>query len=62
MRILVTGAGGQVGASVVEALAPHDVLGVAHDALDLADREQVEQVVAEFGPDAVVNAAAMTNV
>ena len=62
VRILVTGAGGQVGARVVEALAPHDVLGVAHDALDLADREQVEQVVAEFGPDAVVNAAAMTNV
>ena len=30
--------------------------------LDLADREQVEQVVAEFAPDAVVNAAAMTNV
>ena len=62
MRILVTGAGGQVGARVVEALAAHDVLGVAHDALDLADREQVEQVVAEFGPDAVINAAAMTNV
>ena len=30
--------------------------------VDLADREQVEQVVAEFGPDAIVNAAAMTNV
>ena len=54
VRILVTGAGGQVGARVVEALAGHDVLGVAHDVLDLADREQVEQVVAEFGPDAVV--------
>ena len=62
VRILVTGAGGQVGARVVDALAAHDVLGVAHDELDLADREQVEQVVADFGPDAVVNAAAMTNV
>ena len=38
------------------------MLGAARDTLDLADREQVEQVVAEFAPDAVVNAAAMTNV
>ena len=62
MRILVTGAGGQVGARVVEALAGHDVLAAARDTLDLTEREQVEQVVAEFAPDAVVNTAAMTNV
>ena len=62
MRVLVTGAGGQVGAQVVEHLAGHDVLAAAHDVVDLADRDQVEQVVADFGPDAVVNAAALTNV
>jgi dTDP-4-dehydrorhamnose reductase len=62
MRVLVTGAGGQVGARVVEYLGAHDVLAAAHDVLDLADREQVEQVVATFGPEAVVNAAALTNV
>ena len=63
MRILVTGAAGQVGARVVEVLGErHEVLGAPRDTLDLADREQVEQVVAEFAPDAVVNAAAMTNV
>jgi dTDP-4-dehydrorhamnose reductase len=62
VRILVTGAGGQVGARVVEALAGHEVLAAARDTIDLAQREQVEQVVAEFAPDAVVNAAAMTNV
>jgi len=62
VRILVTGAAGQVGARVVEALEGHDVLAAGRDSLDLADREQVEQVVAEFAPDAVVNAAAMTNV
>ena len=49
VRILVTGAAGQVGARVVEALGGHhEVLGAARDELDLADREQVEQVVAEF--------------
>jgi dTDP-4-dehydrorhamnose reductase len=63
VRILVTGAAGQVGARVVDALDDHhEVLGAAHDVLDLAEREQVEQVVAEFAPDSVVNAAAMTNV
>jgi dTDP-4-dehydrorhamnose reductase len=64
VRILVTGAAGQVGARVVEALdhPRHAVLGAARDVLDLANREQVEQVVAEFAPDAVVNTAAMTNV
>jgi dTDP-4-dehydrorhamnose reductase len=62
VRILVTGAAGQVGARVAEALDGHVVLAAARDTLDLADREQVEQVVGEFGPDAIVNTAAMTNV
>jgi dTDP-4-dehydrorhamnose reductase len=62
MRVLVTGAAGQVGARVVECLDGHDVLAAAHDVLDLADRDQVEQVVGTFAPHAVINAAAMTNV
>jgi dTDP-4-dehydrorhamnose reductase len=62
VRILVTGAGGQVGARVVEALEGHDVRAAARDTLDLAVREQVEQVVAEFAPEAIVNTAAMTSV
>ncbi len=62
MRVLVTGAAGQVGARVVECLGAHDVLAAGHDILDLADRDQVEQVVGTFAPEAVVNAAAMTNV
>jgi dTDP-4-dehydrorhamnose reductase len=63
VRILVTGAAGQVGARVVDALDPHhEVLGAGHDTVDLAEREQVEQVVAEFAPDVVINSAALTNV
>jgi dTDP-4-dehydrorhamnose reductase len=62
VRVLVTGAAGQVGACVVSELRSHDVLGLGHDALDLADRDRVEQVVGEFAPDAIVNTAAMTNV
>jgi dTDP-4-dehydrorhamnose reductase len=62
VRILVTGAAGQVGARVAEALSGHEVLAATRSELDLADREHVEQAVAEFAPDAVVNTAAMTNV
>ncbi len=62
MRILVTGAAGQVGARVVEALEGHDVLAASRAELDLADRDSIEAAVAEFGPQAVVNTAAMTNV
>jgi dTDP-4-dehydrorhamnose reductase len=62
VRILVTGAAGQVGARVVGALAGHEVLAATRSDLDLADRDSIEAAVAEFGPDAVVNTAAMTNV
>jgi dTDP-4-dehydrorhamnose reductase len=66
MKVLVTGAGGQVGVEVVAGLADHparpEVLGVNHADLDLTDREQVEQVVAAFAPDTVVNPGALTDV
>lgn len=62
MRILVTGAAGQVGAQVVGALVGHEVLAASRAELDLADRDSIEAAVAGFGPDAVVNCAAMTNV
>jgi dTDP-4-dehydrorhamnose reductase len=66
VKVLVTGAGGQVGSEVVAALARHpgqpEVLALAHADLDLADREQIEQVVGSFAPDAIVNPGALTNV
>jgi dTDP-4-dehydrorhamnose reductase len=62
VRILVTGAAGQVGARVVAALQGHEVLAASRAELDLADRDSAEAAVAGFGPDAVVNCAAMTNV
>jgi dTDP-4-dehydrorhamnose reductase len=62
VKILVTGAGGMVGREVVEALAPHDVIGVDHARLDVSDRDAVHAVVGSVNPDAVVHCAAMTAV
>ena len=64
MRVLVTGAGGQLGREVCEAceLAGDSVIGCARADLDVADRESVLQVVAAAAPDVVVHAGAYTNV
>ncbi len=62
MKVLVTGAGGMVGREVVDALAPHDVIGLDHSRLDVADRDAVLAVVGSVNPDAIVHCAAMTAV
>ncbi len=62
MRILVTGAGGQVGSEVPAHLAHHAVVALERSQLDICDRAQVEQVVGSVLPDAVVNCAAWTDV
>src|SRR3954471_4617226 len=65
MRVLITGAGGQLGTDLVAAFAEHEsheVVGVAHAELDVADRDQVLQVAGSVRPDAIVHAAAWTAV
>lgn len=63
MRVLVTGAAGQVGAEVARLLAGRAEV-VAHDraTLDLARPGQIAARVREARPDAIVNAAAYTAV
>ena len=63
MKVLVTGAGGQVGRELQVALGgAHQVLALAHAELDITDRELVLQVIGEWAPEVVVNAAAFTAV
>ena len=65
LRILVTGAGGQVGTDVVrlaEAAGHHEVLGASHGALDVADRDAVMAAITAWRPDLVVHTAAWTAV
>lgn len=63
LRVLITGAGGQVGRALV-ASAPGavDVVALGRDELDIADPAQVERVVADVGPALIVNTAAYTAV
>jgi dTDP-4-dehydrorhamnose reductase len=62
VRILVTGAGGQVGRELVEVLAPHEVIAPARAELDTGDREAVLGAVTSLRPDAIAHCAAWTHV
>ncbi len=64
MRVLVTGAGGQLGTEVTAVFAArgHDVIAADHSRLDVGDRDQVLGVITSLRPDAVVHAAAWTAV
>jgi dTDP-4-dehydrorhamnose reductase len=62
VRVLITGAGGQVGHELVEAFAGHEVVAAEHTALDVTDRAAVFECVASAAPDVVIYAAARTAV
>jgi dTDP-4-dehydrorhamnose reductase len=63
MRVLVTGAGGQVGADVVELLAGRaEVIACDRAALDLADPAAISERVRAVRPALIVNAGAYTAV
>ena len=62
-RILVTGANGQVGRELLQALAPlGEVIAGDRTLLDLTCPAQICQVIGEMQPDVIVNAAAYTAV
>ena len=63
MKVLVTGAGGQV-ASALEKLKPvaAELTSLSQAQLDITDRESVRQAVTRHRPDVLINAAAYTAV
>jgi dTDP-4-dehydrorhamnose reductase len=63
MRILVTGAAGQLGQAIVARLSSrHDVVPLARRDLDLTRHDDVMRVVGGSGADAVINCAAYNDV
>ncbi|MFI5181023.1 MAG: dTDP-4-dehydrorhamnose reductase [Thermoanaerobaculia bacterium] len=62
-RIVVTGAGGQLGSVLARDLQKdHEVFGLTRESLDVADRAAVRDRIAKLRPTVVVNAAAYNDV
>jgi len=64
VRVLLTGAGGQLGWDLARTCteAGDDLIACARADLDLADRDSVAQAITATAPDVVVNAGAWTAV
>ncbi|MGH8903391.1 MAG: SDR family oxidoreductase, partial [Egibacteraceae bacterium] len=62
MRVLVTGAGGQLGHDLMTAFAHDEVVGLTHADLDVTSEPAVVAAVRDRAPDLVVHAAAFTRV
>ena len=65
MRVLVTGAGGQVGREVAarfDRATQHELTALSHDTLDVGDRDAVLSTITSLRPDAVIHTAAWTAV
>ena len=61
MRVLITGAGGQLGTDLAISFDGHDVIAFSHSELDVGDLDSCLQI-SEAEPEVIVHAAAYTDV
>ncbi len=62
MRVLITGAEGQLGLELQRSLVEHDIMALGRSRMDVTDRRAVFDTLDSFRPEVVVHAAAQTNV
>ena len=61
-KILITGAGGQVGQELAQITTPCEIIALTRGDLDIAHKHSVEEAVHAHQPDIIINAAAYTAV
>jgi len=61
-RVLVTGASGQLAASIIRAFWDRDVIAHTHATLDVTDGAAVQREIGNAHPDLIVNCAAFNQV
>lgn len=62
MKILLTGARGQLGQALQATLVRHHLIPLDHGSLDITQLDRVREAIAAYRPELVVNAAAFNNV
>lgn len=62
MRILITGANGQLGRELAKQANGHDIIFTDYDTLDITDSNAVMHLMKEITPQVVIHCAAYTNV
>jgi len=64
VKIVIAGSGGRLGAALAREWSGEgdEIVGLNHDALDLADADAIERTLRPLEFDALVNCAALTNV
>lgn len=64
MKIMLTGANGQLGSEILEVLTRdgHEVIALTHDDLELSDLFRIKELIIEHLPQVLINTAAFHNV
>ncbi len=64
MRVLITGSEGQVGEKLIKQCIDDQIcsLALSKDQLDITDLSQISEILNEYRPSIIINAAAYTNV
>jgi hypothetical protein len=62
MRILILGSAGQLGSELCRVLGDHDLIPSARDEVDITQLARLIEFATHIRPDAIINAAAYTDV
>ena len=62
MKVLVTGAGGQLGTDLCEALRDSELIPLNHSDIEISNMDSVKQAFNKYKPDIIINTAAYVRV